>query len=226
MPHSSHNRRSKTFSARAYRNTLIVGLTALFLFILIAVDVAADGAITGLDARISTWLHSHGTRRLITFFLFVGLLHTELTITLVMAGILAYLWSRHLRRWAGTFALTVFGGMLLNFLLKVTFARTRPSFEVPFIREKTFSFPSGHTILATVFWGTVCIYAFSCTRDQKKRLLVAALCFSLIALVGFSRMYVGAHYLSDVLAGFAAGLVWLAANIIALEASLPKPAAT
>jgi undecaprenyl-diphosphatase len=151
---------------------------------------------------------------LITFFLFVGLLHTELTITLVMAGILAYLWSRHLRRWAGTFALTVFGGMLLNFWLKLMFARTRPSFEVPFIREKTFSFPSGHTILATVFWGTVCLYAFSCTRDKKKRVLVAALCFSMIALVGFSRMYIGAHYLSDVMGAFLEGMAWIASSLL------------
>jgi len=214
LPDSLHKRRSRSFSARAYRNTLIVGLAALFLFILIAVDIANEGAITRLDARINNWLHSHGTRRLITFFLFVGFLHRDLTIALVMAGILAYLWSRHLRRWAGTFALTVFGGMLLNFLLKVTFARTRPSFEIPFIKEKTFSFPSGHTILATVFWGTVCIYAFSCTRDKKKRVLVAALCFALIALVGFSRMYVGAHYLSDVIGAFLEGVAWIASSLL------------
>jgi membrane-associated phospholipid phosphatase len=217
LPYSLPKRRSRSFSARAYRNTLIVGLAGLFLFILIAVDVAADGAITVLDARINTWLHDHGTRRLITFFLFIGFLHTDLTITLLMAAILAYLWSRHLRRWAATFALTVFGGMLLNFLLKVTFARTRPSFEVPFIREKTFSFPSGHTILATVFWGTLCIYAFSCTRDKKKRVLMAALCFSLIALVGFSRMYVGAHYLSDVMGAFLEGVAWIASSLLIVK---------
>ena len=48
----------------------------------------------------------------------------------------------------------------------------------------------------------------------------------MVALTALSRVYLGAHYLSDVLAGFAAGMVWLAANIIALEASLPKPAVT
>lgn len=46
----------------------------------------------------------------------------------------------------------------------------------------------------------------------------------LVLAIGFSRLYLGAHYLSDVLAGFAAGIVWLAANIIALEATAPRPA--
>src|SRR5262245_21519219 len=95
----SHNLLHRTFTARGRRNSIILALTALFLFILLAVDVRNEGAITVLDARINIWLHSHGTRGWLTFFLWVSSLYSNLTITLVMAAILAYLWSRHLRRW-------------------------------------------------------------------------------------------------------------------------------
>lgn len=193
---------------------LAVATVALAVFTLIAFDVGRDGSLTVLDARINTWLHHHGTPGWIAFFLWISNLHSNLVIAIVMAAVLAYLWFVHTRRWIATFALTVFGGMLLNFLLKLWFARERPFFEDPIITPKTYSFPSGHTLLAAVFYTTLCAFAFSRTRGPRLRACFALLGFLMIGLVGFSRMYLGAHYLSDVVAAFLEGIAWVAISLV------------
>lgn len=113
--------------------------------------------------------------------------------------------------------LAVFGGMALNFLLKNLFLRQRPHFNDAILTLTSYSFPSGHTMMATVFYGTLCALAASRTRDWRCRALAIFGAAILISLVGFSRIYLGAHFLSDVLAAIAEGLAWLAFCLIAVE---------
>jgi membrane-associated phospholipid phosphatase len=189
---------------------LVAFTIAAIIFVLLAEDVATADTLTLLDAQINVWLHAHNTPHLTTFFLLVSKLHSNLIVTTVMLAICVYLWSKHLRYWVLTFLLAVPGGMLLNVLLKLVFARPRPRFDDPILRLKTFSFPSGHTMLAVVFYGTLCVFAIARLRGWKMRAPAILLAAFMIALVGFSRMYLGAHYLSDVLGAMAEGFAWLA----------------
>jgi undecaprenyl-diphosphatase len=100
--------------------------------------------------------------------------------------------------------------MLLNKLLKYAFHRPRPFFTDPIISLDSYSFPSGHTMAATVLYGVLAAYFVANTRDWRRRVLVICGAGFLILLVAFSRMYLGAHYLSDVLGAIAEGLAWLA----------------
>jgi undecaprenyl-diphosphatase len=89
------------------------------------------------------------------------------------------------------------------------FHRPRPHFDDPILTLTSYSFPSGHSMMATVLYGVLAAYLVANTSDWRLRALVILLAGLLIALVGFSRMYLGAHYLSDVLGAMAEGLAWL-----------------
>jgi undecaprenyl-diphosphatase len=142
--------------------------------------------------------------------------HSLLGVTVMTLAISAYLWIKRLRVWVLTLMLAVFGGMLLNALLKYVFVRQRPQLVDPLLTLTTYSFPSGHTLAATVFYGTLCALIVSRAHHWRWRLPALALAAFMVLLVGFSRIYLGAHYLSDVLAAIAEGLAWLAFCFVAV----------
>ena len=183
---------------------------ALAIFLVIAISVSSGNELTQLDTRINVWLHGHNTKQLTHLFRLISKLHSNLIVAVVTLAISAYLWLRHLRYWFLTFILAVFGGMLLNVALKNLFMRPRPHFEGSIRVLTTFSFPSGHTMLAAVFYGAVCAFAVSRLRGWVLRALAILWAIFMIALVGFGRMYLGVHYLSDVLGAMAEGCAWLA----------------
>jgi undecaprenyl-diphosphatase len=165
--------------------------------------------VTAADASLNDWLHGQvtpfrtRTMLAITFLGSTGLV----TCAAVVFGI--YLvWRRRFAWLAATLA-SVFGGMLLNKMLKLAFQRPRPFFDDPIVAFTGYSFPSGHTMAATVLYGVLAAYFFARTPDRRSRVLIVLAAGFLIALVGFSRMYLGAHYLSDVLAAMAEGLAWI-----------------
>ncbi len=148
--------------------------------------------------------------------LLVTRVHSLLGVTVMTLAVSAYLWISGLRVWVLTLTLAVFGGTLLNFLMKHLFVRPRPHFDDPLLTLTTYSFPSGHTLMATVFYGTLCLLVASRARHWRWRVLTIAVAGLMILLVGFSRIYLGTHYLSDVLAAIAEGLAWLAFCLISV----------
>ena len=109
------------------------------------------------------------------------------------------------------------GGMLLNVALKHVFQRARPVFEDPLVTLATYSFPSGHTMAATCFYGLLASYLVIARPVWSVRLGTVAACVVMVLLVAFSRVYLGAHYVSDVLAAMAESVAWLAVCITAIS---------
>lgn len=145
--------------------SILILIAATWAFGAIAEDVVTGERITILDARFSAWLHIHGTPFLTRFMLLVSDVHETAPVLVATAAVCVYLWVRRLRLWVLTFAITVGGGTLLNVLLKHIFHRARPYFENPIVVLTTYSFPSSHTIMATVFYGTGCVLIWSRVRD-------------------------------------------------------------
>lgn len=189
---------------------------AVILFASIAEDVVTLDPITLLDAQVSQWFHVHATPPLIRLMLGVTYLHSTLGI-LAMCGVLAVFWLRtKAYDWLLTLLLTVPLGMVLNVLLKNIFQRARPSFEHPLLTLNTYSFPSGHAAGATLFYGVLAAYLISRLAAWRWRAVVVVLAALLVALVGLSRIYLGVHYLSDVLAAIASSSGWLAVSLTAV----------
>ncbi len=195
---------------------LLMLLLAASVFGAIAEDVVTHDPLTIVDVQFSVWLHEHSVPRLTRCMLLISQLHSTLGVTVMMLAVSACLWIKRLRIWILTLMLAVFGGMLLNLFLKQIFARQRPHFDNQLLVLTTYSFPSGHTLAATVFYGALCALIVSRCRRWVWRALTIAVAAFLILLVGFSRIYLGVHYLSDVLAAIAEGLAWLAFCLISI----------
>ena len=192
---------------------MTVGLVLMALAALVFGDIAADvmerDDITALDHRLAHWFHQHKHSAWTPFMLFITHWHQQAGIVLMAALFAFYLYRRHDHYWLVTVLLAVPGGMLLNVLLKYSFQRARPVFEEPLVTLATYSFPSGHASGATVFYGVLAVW-FVCTQSgwgRRSALVLGAVL--MVALVALSRVYLGAHYLSDVLAAMAFGCGWL-----------------
>jgi undecaprenyl-diphosphatase len=154
---------------------------------------------------------------LTTFFLVVTALGSMEAIALVSLGVAVVFGLQ--RRWLlfGTWVIAAGGSVMLILLLKALFARPRPYFEQPLLLETYYSFPSGHAMEAVVLYGMLAYFAVLALETWSARAAVVFGTSLLVLLIGFSRMYLDVHYFSDVVAGFAAGGVWLSTCITAME---------
>src|ERR671917_458739 len=200
---------------------LTVGLLAaagcLWLFGGIAEDIVNSDPLVSFDLAVANALHDLATPPLTTFFLIVTALGSIETIALV--GLVGAVVLGVRRRWLhlGTWLAAVVGSAALNQLLKALFGRPRPYFEHPLVLETSYSFPSGHAMESLVLYGMVAYFAVLTLRTWRSRTAVVFGAALLVLLIGFSRMYLGVHYFSDVVAGYAAGGVWLSTCITAME---------
>ena len=191
---------------------LVVAALSAWAFFAMADEVPERGGMVRLDLAISTWMEAHSTESGERIFLLVSQLDTVLTVILVAAAVLFVIrrdW-RHL----AVLALTAGGGVILNTELKALFHRTRPIYASEF-QVSLWSFPSGHAMDCLIGYGLIAYWIGA--RFPKAKLASHLIAAALILLIGFARIYLGVHYLSDVAAGFAGGLLWLAVCITGYE---------
>lgn len=199
---------------------LVAGLLVFAVMTLtlgeIAEDVRDGEPLTLADVRFSNWLHTNGSAPLTKVMWLITSLHASVVVcgAAVLVGL--YLWRRRQRFWVVALWLSVFGGLLLNNILKLIFHRARPHFSDGVQSLTTYSFPSGHTMISTVFYGALVAFVIANSKSWSLRIFSGALALTLIMLVAFSRIYLGAHYLSDVLGAMAEGLAWIALSLTGL----------
>jgi undecaprenyl-diphosphatase len=193
-------------------------LTAAVIFLSLAWKVATYAPIVVLDTEIANWLHKHGTPEITAFMIAVTEFHSITGTALLAVAFGAVLGWRRQWYWLGTLALAMGGGMALNSLLKEAFARIRPYFEDPWVSLNSYSFPSGHTAGAALFYGVLAAFLVSRFHAPQQRIACIAGAVSAVVLVAFSRMYLGAHYLSDVVAAACSSRVWLVFCLTAVHA--------
>ena len=192
-------------------------LATAWIFGSIAEDVVTRDPIVLLDEKVADWFQQHGTPAFfwgmsVTTFFGSGL-------WLALAGTLGaaiLLWQRAWYRLL-ILILAVPGGGVLNVLLKTAFHRERPLWEHPLVVLHSYSFPSGHTMGATLLYGLAAVLGFYRVRSWRGRVWIVAAASFVVFLVGLSRVALGAHFLSDVLGAVAAGLAWLAVCVTSVE---------
>jgi len=187
------------------------------LFAALAIQVATAGPLTRLDTTIATWFHLHATPQLTALMVVVSDLHRPLAVDALACLAALVLWRNRAPRFALATVITVVGGLAANGAWKYAIHRARPAFENPIVVLDTFSFPSGHTLGATLLYGMLAAFLLPRLHSMLTRALLAATVLFMIALVATSRLYLGAHYLSDVLGAFCEGVVWIELSMVVLS---------
>src|SRR6266550_8255805 len=173
------------------------------------VALAIVNPLTGPDHEVAGWFHAHLTRTFVSVLRAFTEFGSGEWIGIVMfALVLFFAWKRW---WPSlvTLIVAVPGGMLLNEWMKVLVHRQRPFVEGPFVDWSGYSFASGHTIAATLLYGQLLLFLLPLLKGRHVRILCIVSAMSLVALVGFSRIALGAHFLTDVLAAIVFGVLWL-----------------
>lgn len=139
----------------------------------------------------------------------------------IMVGIisLVFLIIFKNKRYGGFIFLNVFNIFVLNFLLKLLFMRDRP-YELMIIDEVGYSFPSGHAMAALGFYGFIIYLLWHFNLAKSAKIIFSVLLGALIILIGVSRIYLGVHYASDVLAGYMVSLAYLILYITCVKKCL------
>ncbi|MEG4443108.1 phosphatase PAP2 family protein [Microcoleus sp. AT9_B5] len=193
---------------------LAVAALAMWGFATIAEEVLEKESYA-FDTSILLYLRSLHTPlgdRIMLGFTFLGEPNLLLVICVTLGIILL---ARNHRSEAATIAIAAGGAIGLNLLLKKLFARARPQLWERVVDVRFYSFPSGHAMISMVIYGLLGYFLGS--RFPKQRWLIYSLTVVLVAAIGLSRLYLGVHWPTDVIAGYTAGLVWLIACILSLE---------
>src|SRR5256884_5810377 len=165
--------------------------------------------LAGPDHEVAGWFHAHLTRTFVTVLrTFAEFGSSEWGGVVLFFMVLFFVWKRW---WPSlvTLIVAVPGGMLLNELLKQLVHRHRPFVDGPFVDWSGYSFASGHTIGATLLYGQLALFLVPAIKGQRLQVLAVLTAISIVLLVGFSRIALGAHYLTDVLAAMVFGCLWL-----------------
>jgi undecaprenyl-diphosphatase len=191
---------------------LLIGLTMSVGVMLIMAKVHEEVAqpfLERFDQHTMQAIHAHdcpALTRLAFTLSFIG----SPTALIPAVGIAALvLWRLRLYRNAVLVVIANGGAALLDTVLKLHFRRIRPEVPWAFVTEHSFSFPSGHSVGAVVLYGTITYLVWNHLRDLTQRAAVIASALLLIAGIGASRVYIGVHFPTDVLAGYLVGLIWL-----------------
>jgi undecaprenyl-diphosphatase len=190
---------------------LAVAMLALYLFAALADEVMEQETVQIDDAVLATLraAQSPALDRAAWFFSALG---SEILAVVMVVLLVVLVWQRRYGAAVGLLV-TVVGAQMLNNVLKDWFHRTRPAPVEGLIPAQAFSFPSGHAMVAAAFYLFIGYLAWE-LLSRRWRLLGAGLLVLVALLIGLSRLYLGVHYLTDVAAGYIAGIAWTNAVII------------
>lgn len=195
-------------------------LVSVCVFGAIAEDVVTHDPLTRLDVQWAEWLAAHRTAWVTSFMRVVTHLHDPVPATVAVVCVGVYLVRRHEARWLATLVAATAGGALLNVLLKHVFHRARPTVDHAGLVLSSFSFPSGHVTSATLLYGFLAAYATTRVRRPVWRAGMLGAAFLMIFMVAVTRMYLGAHFLSDVAGAFTAATAWLTLCLVVFQGRL------
>ena len=192
----------------------LVAVGTLAIFGLLAEDVYEHESIA-LDAQANNGLHAYATPTLDAIMngaSWIGSGPVLVALLLLSAG---GLWLAHRRREAIYLTVALVGSGILNDVLKFIFQRARPdlAWSLP---NPTYSFPSGHSMSSLVFFLALAVVVWV-IAGRRWGIFAVVLASLLVLTIGISRIYLGYHFLSDVIGGYSAGLCWLTGATVAVE---------
>jgi undecaprenyl-diphosphatase len=190
--------------------SLVIAVLAIFLFAWLAESVAEQHT-ANFDSSVRSAVHSCASPTLTRLMFAISFMGSG---GLIASALVAFALFRHFqwRRAALWLVVTLAGALVLDLTLKFAFHRPRP---VPFFGPipRTYSFPSGHSLFSFCFYGVLAGLLAGRVRSMSARVLIWLAAALLVLAIGLSRIYLGVHYPSDVIAGYLAGAIWAAAMV-------------
>ena len=203
----------KVFTGLPLTIFVIIFLILLATFVGITDSVVNSATIVKIDNSFANYLYSIRTPFLAQVFYIITNLASPVYIAIPIGISLVYLYFKKEVAYLYALLLTCIGTEGSVFLLKIFINRARPGASIAYYLEGSQSFPSGHSAIAIAFFGFVVYYLIHHIMKGNKKYLVILAGTLLILLIGFSRLYLGVHFLSDVLGGFLIGGLWLIVGI-------------
>jgi membrane-associated phospholipid phosphatase len=196
---------------------LFLALATAVVFTYIEDKVFSTGDIRLADARAQVLARQIVSPRLTLIMQTISMFGTLPALVSLSLAVIAWLLKVKSHRRLYAFVATMAGGSLLNGLLKLYYHRARP--DSPLVLAHGFSFPSGHSMGAMCFFGSLAyVIYFTIETHPVWRITVGIACGLAVLAIGASRIYLGVHYFTDVVAGYAAGLFWMAVCFTGVEA--------
>ncbi len=191
--------------------SVLLSLAALFILLKMGNEVL-EKEVFSFDVWITNYIYGFRgpfVTTVTTYFTFLG--STIFLFFLSVAGTL-YLPTKR-KKDAIIYSVILYSGVILNLILKYTFQRPRPHY-LPLIYEDSFSFPSGHAMNSFVFYTALSYFILRETKSVTTTIFVSILSVMIILCIGISRVYLGVHYPSDIIAGYITGFLWFISAIL------------
>jgi membrane-associated phospholipid phosphatase len=195
---------------------IAIFLACVLVFLYISAEVAVAAGPVKFDEsafELAKSVQSTGFTRLIEFITFFASRHFMTAAALML--IAYFLFVRRHKWYSLKVPVVALGSISLNLVLKFFFDRQRP--DMPLVDASGLSFPSGHSMIAASFYSLLIYLVWRHVESRPLRNFLVAALIIFILLIGFSRIYLRVHYATDVVAGFAAGILWVIIGIGALR---------
>ncbi len=194
---------------------VIVAGIASAAFIALGVALLVAPAFIRLDMTLSAAIRSIDLPGLEPFAVFATQVGNFWPMVAMTAVVALYLYARGKRTSAVTLVLAVLSGSAFGAVLKLVFARVRPALEVARIPlPETYSFPSGHALTSLLFFGALGFLLVLHERHLGRAVVAASLCVLAALTIALARVYLGVHYLGDIVGSWLLGAAWLAVVVL------------
>lgn len=198
---------------------IVIGIVLSVISVIIFADIAKDvldQETRVVDEALSQIVYAWRNPGLTEIMIFISLLGADIIVFVAGLFTVFLTWKKH-KREAILFVMILAVGLLINIILKIIFQRPRPSIDPIMDLSSSYSFPSGHAMNAFIFYSIMSYFVYHFTHNKLLSGIVTAFALVLVLLIGFSRVYLGVHYPSDVLAGFIAGFFVFVTAIVLIR---------
>jgi undecaprenyl-diphosphatase len=187
----------------------MVAAIATLIFFGWLTDEVLEGDAKRFDDVTRAAVHSMASPALTTLAHFLSFIGSAFFLTIAAAAVIVIFALRRWGREAKLFALTMIGASVLNITLKLAFKRARPEPFFNLLPPDSYSFPSGHSLASCCFFAGLAAILSGRVKSRRARTLIWIAASIMFLLIGLSRIYLGVHYPTDVIAGFSAALIWI-----------------
>lgn len=195
---------------------IFLSITTLILFLYLT-NAVLDKQTIIFDNSITSLVFAFRQFWLTKFMMFMTILGNQAIIFGSVIFVILLTKRKH-RRESFIFSILLLMGAVTTYLLKILLKVPRPHISALVI-ENSYSYPSGHALNSLLFYGTISYFIYHFTKNKKISLITSILATILIFLIGLSRVYLGVHHPSDVLAGYIAGF-WLFTTTIFVDKTI------